>query len=30
MGERHWLGVFGKEAVERAAALMAKIDERWP
>jgi hypothetical protein len=30
MGKRLWLGVFEKEAIEYVAALMEKIDERWP
>jgi hypothetical protein len=30
MDARHWLGVFEKEAIERAAVLMVRIDVRWP
>lgn len=30
MGKRHWLDVFEDEAIEHAAKLMEKIDERWP
>jgi len=26
----HWLSVFEREAIEHVAALMEKIDERWP
>jgi len=30
MGKRHLLGSFEDEAIEHVAALLAKIDARWP